>query len=121
MTLRQYTALALGAVAAWLLWQGIEVVMILTSRGSPLSDALLEPPTSLWRILAALIALDGAVLAALRIRFGAVLALIGSLLFAALGLVLMLMGTDVSIWLDEVIFGAVMVLLSGVLLALKRS
>jgi hypothetical protein len=121
MTLRQYTALAIGAVAAWLLWQGIEAVMILTARGSPLADALLQPPTSLWRLLAALITFVGALLAALRIRFGAALALTGSLLFAALGLVLMLMGTDPSIWLDEVIFGAVLVFLSSVLLALKRS
>lgn len=120
MTLRQYAGIALAAIAAWLLWQGIEAVMLLTARGSPLSDALLSPPTSLWRILAALFAFEGGLLAALRIRFGAVLALIGSLLFGALGLTLMLLGTDASIWLDEIIFAVVMLILSGVLLMRKR-
>ncbi|MFN3313958.1 MAG: hypothetical protein ACK46Q_10870 [Hyphomonas sp.] len=120
MTLRQYAGVALAVIAAWLLWQGIEAVMLLTARGSPLSDALLQPPTSLWRILAALLAFAGGVLAAARIPSGAVIALIGSLLFGALGLTLMLLGTDASIWLDEILFSAVMLILSGVLLLRKR-
>lgn len=121
MTLRQITGIAIALIGAWLLWQGIQAVMLLTSRGSPLSDALLSPPTSLWRILAALFAFEGGLLVALRIRFGGALALTGSLLFAALGFVLMMLGTDSSIWLDEVIFGSVLILLSLVALRLKRS
>lgn len=121
MTLRQYAGLALAVIAAWLLWQGIEAVMLLTSRGSPLSDALLSPPTSLWRIVAALFAFGGGLLAAFRMPFGAVFALVGSLLFFMLGLALMLAGTDASIWMDEMIFSAVMLILCGVLLLRKRA
>ncbi|MFN3912586.1 hypothetical protein [Hyphomonas sp.] len=43
--IRRIAAAALALLAAWLFWQGLSAVLIITSRGSPLDDALLQPPT----------------------------------------------------------------------------
>jgi hypothetical protein len=119
--IRRIAGAALALLAAWLLWQGIAAVDLIVSRGSPLDDALLQPPTSLWRILASGLALIGGALAALNIRGGAWLGMTGAILFAALGGALAAMGTDSSLWMDEVICGAVMIALAGALALMKRS
>ncbi|MFN7165320.1 MAG: hypothetical protein ACK4P2_10935 [Hyphomonas sp.] len=119
--IRRITAGALAVLSAWLLWQGIAAVDLIVSRGSPLDDALLQPPTSLWRILASGLALIGGLLAALNIKGGAWLGMTGAVLFAALGGALAAMGTDSSLWMDEVISGIVMIALAGALVFMKRS
>lgn len=119
--IRRIAGATLALLAAWLLWQGIAAVDLIVSRGSPLDDALLQPPTSLWRILASGLALIGGALAALNVRGGAWLGMTGAILFAALGGALAAMGTDSSLWMDEVICGAVMIALAGALALMKRS
>ena len=47
--------------------------------------------------------------------------MIGAVLFAALGGALAAMGTDASIWMDEAIAGAILVVLAAVLVVVKRS
>ncbi len=118
--IRRIAGAALAVLSAWLLWQGIAAVDLIVSRGSPLDDALLQPPTSLWRILASGLALIGGGLAALNIRGGAWLGMTGAILFAALGGTLAAMGTDSSLWMDEVICGAVMIALASVVAYVKR-
>lgn len=119
--IRRIAAIALALLAAWLFWQGFHAVQVIVSRGSPLDDALLQPPTSLWRLVASGLALLGGALAALNIRGGGWFAMIGAVLFAALGGALAAMGTDQSIWMDEAIAGAILVVLAAVLVVVKRS
>ena len=119
--IRTIAAILIALIAAWLFWQGAHAVQVIVSRGSPLDDALLQPPTSIWRLVASGLALLGGVLAALNIRGGGWFAMIGAVLFAALGGALAAMGTDPSIWMDEAIAGAVLVVLAAVLVVVKRS
>lgn len=119
--IRRILAGLMALAALWLLWEGIHPVQVIVSRGSPLVDALLNPPTSIWRIAAALLLLAGSALAALNLRWGGVLALIGAILFTALGALLALMGTDSRMWMSELVTGGILTLLSGALLFMKRA
>ena len=119
--IRRLAGGALALIALFLLWQGVSAVQLIVSRGSPLDDALLQPPTSLWRIVAAGLAALGGVLAALNIKGGGWFAVPGAILFAALPGAMAAMGTDSSLWMDEVISGGVMLVLAGALAFVKRS
>ncbi len=119
LTLRRIVGLALAVLSGWLLWQGLEGVLMMTSRGSPLAQAV--DLLNGWRILAAGIGVIGGLLAAASIRFGAVVALVGTLLFTGLAAAFVLAGADVSLWLDEVLGAAAMIVLTGILLFIRRS
>ncbi|MBD3769239.1 MAG: hypothetical protein IE925_03765 [Rhodobacterales bacterium] len=121
MVLRRLAGLALAAIALWLLWGGIHTVNVIVSRGSPLSDALLSPPTSLLRILGTFIAVLGGLLAAGGKRFGAVLSLIGVAVFVLLAASMVLSGADSSLWMDEAVFSGILVVLTGLLFTLPRT
>jgi hypothetical protein len=118
--IRTLTAAALLLLAAWLLWQGVSGVAMIVGRGSPLGDALMQPPTSLWRIVAASLALIGAGLAALKVRGGGWLALTGALLFAAMAGTMAAMGITSRMWMDEAIAGGLMIALAIGLITLPR-
>lgn len=119
LTFRRISGLALAAVSGWLLWQGLEGVLMMTSRGSSLAQAV--DLLNGWRFLAAGIAIIGGLLAAASVRFGAVVALVGTLLFGALAAAFILAGTDSSLWMDEVLGAAAMIVLTGILLFIRRS
>ena len=119
--IRKLAAGALALLAAWLFWQGISAVQIIVSRGSPLDDALLQPPTSLWRIASSGIALAGGVLAVLNIKGGGWLAMIGAILFAALAGVMAGTGADSRMWMDEAVTGVILIALAGLLAVFKRA
>ncbi|MFN4024440.1 MAG: hypothetical protein ACK4MQ_06395 [Hyphomonas sp.] len=117
-TIRRIAGLLLAGLSTFLLWQGLEAVIFLLSRGSPLAQAV--DAIGAWRIIAAAVGLIGGLMAAAAIRFGAVVALVGTLLFAALGAAFILFGADSSIWMDEVVGAAGMAVLTGILLFVKR-
>jgi hypothetical protein len=119
--IRRIAAAALAILAAWLFWEGLSAVLIIVSRGSPVDDALLQPPTSLWRLVAAGLAVIGGLLAALNVRGGAWIAMTGAVLFAALAGVMAGMGSDSSLWMDEAVSGGILIALAGVLVAVRRS
>jgi len=118
--IRRIAAAALALLAAWLFWEGLSAVLIIVSRGSPVDDALLQPPTSLWRLVAAGLAVVGGLLAALNLRGGAWIAMMGAVLFAALAGVMAGMGSDSSLWMDEAVSGGILIALAGVLVAVRR-
>lgn len=118
-SIRRIAGLALALICAWLVWQGLEGVMILTSRGSPLADAL--DMIVVWRIAAAGIGLVGGVLAALGLRFGALVALLGTIGFILLAAGFILSGTDSSLWMDEAAGALAMSVVTGFLLFTRRS
>ena len=119
--IRRVIGLGLAGLSAWLFWQGLDAVLMLTARGSPLSDALLSPPTGLWRLTATAILAGGGILVAARLPGGGVLAIAGALLYTALGATLALVGSDSSIWMDEVTFSAIVLILSAAALLIRRS
>ena len=120
MTLRRLSGLILAALSAWLLWGGIHTVNVIVSRGSPLSDALLSPPTSLLRIVGTAIAVIGGLLAFLRLPFGALLSLVGVGIFVLLTALMVLSGASSVLWMDEAVFSGILVVLTGVLLSQPR-
>jgi len=119
--IRKLAAGALALLAAWLFWQGISAVQMIVSRGSPLGDALLQPPTSLWRIAASGLALVGGGLAVFNIRGGGWLAMTGAVLFAALAGVMAGMGAATRLWMDEAVTGVILIALASVLVFVKRT
>ncbi|WP_373005232.1 hypothetical protein [Hyphomonas sp.] len=120
MNSRTLAAAALTLLSAWLLWQGLSAVIMITGRGSPLGDALLQPPTSLIRILGASIILIGALLALAQRAGGALLAALGTVLFLLLPVLMAASGVDSNMWMDEAIFSAVLIALTIALFVIKR-
>lgn len=118
--IRRIAGVIVALIAAWLLWEAVFAVQLIVSRGSPLSDALMNPPTSAWRIVAGGLGVAGGGLAALRQPFGGVLGLIGGLLFIALAVVLAGATANGSLITSESLAGLGMVLLSGVILFTRR-
>jgi len=47
MSVRRIIGLVLALLGGWLFWGGAATVNMLVNRGSGLSDALMQPPTSL--------------------------------------------------------------------------
>lgn len=120
MNARMLAAAALSLLSAWLLWQGLSAVIVITGRGSPLGDALLQPPTSLIRILGASIILIGALLALAQRAGGALLAAVGTFLFLLLPVLMAASGADSAMWTDEAIFSALLIVLTIALFVIKR-
>ena len=120
MNTRMLAAAALSLLSAWLLWQGLSAVIMITGRGSPLGDALLQPPTSLIRILGASIVLIGALLALAQRAGGALLAAVGTVLFLLLPVLMAASGADSGMWMDEAIFSALLIALTIALFVIKR-
>jgi hypothetical protein len=120
MAVRNLAGFALAGLAAWLLWGGIHTVNVIVSRGSPLSDALLSPPTSLLRILGTFVAVIGGLLAGFGRPFGALLSLIGVGVFALLAATMALSGANSVLWMDEAVFSGILIVLMGLLFILQR-
>lgn len=120
MNIRILVGIALAFLSGWLLWQGLSAVMMITSRGSPLSDALLQPPTSLVRIVAACLVLLGALVAVAQRPGGAWLAAIGTVLFALLPIMMAATGTASHLWADEAVVSVVLIALTAALCVIKR-
>ena len=120
MFLRRLSGLVLAGVAAWLLWGGVHTVNVIVSRGSPLADALLSPPTSLLRIVGTFLALIGGLLAFTGRPFGALISLLGSGIFVLLAAAMILSGANSVLWMDEAVFSGVLLVLTGLLLFQPR-
>ncbi|MFN7179614.1 hypothetical protein [Hyphomonas sp.] len=118
--IRRIAGAIVALIAAWMLWDAIYAVQLIVSRGSPLSDALLNPPTSGWRLVAGGLALGGGLLAALRLPFGGVLGLIGGVLFIALAVVMASLSANSNMITPDSIAGLGVVIVSGVILFTRR-
>jgi hypothetical protein len=112
-------ALMLG-LGLWLGWEGLHPVMTIVERGSDLSSALFDPPTSIIRIVSATVMALGGLLVALKLKLGGSLATIGSILFGLLGALMAMSGADSGLWMDEVLFGLAAIALSVLILTLRR-
>lgn len=118
---RRLIGLGLLGLGAWLFWGGLEAVIAFTSRGGPLMSALMEPPTSLIRLVGSGLILLGGSLITLKARSGAAAAFVGALIFGGLGALLAAAGSDMGLWLDELIHGGIALVLATTALFLKRA
>lgn len=116
MDIRRLAGLLLAAFAGWLLWGGLQAVSMIVSRGSPLSDALFAPPTSVMRIAGTALAVIGGLLAFLRLPFGALASLIGTGIFILMTAAMVLSGASSTLWWDEAAFSGALLVLTGLLL-----
>ena len=120
MTLRRAAGLILLLIAAYLFWQGLDAVLYVMSLGSPLNDALMQPPTSLIRLTGAGLALIGGALATANLKGGAWLAAIGTVIFCLLTLLLAMNMVNPKDWMPEVIASIGLVIATGLLIFTRR-
>jgi len=121
MSIRRIVGLALALVGGWLFWGGAATVNILVNRGSSLSDALMQPPTSLVRLVATGLVLLGGLAIMAGKGFGRWIALAGILLFTLLAGLMVASGADPILWTDEAVISGVLWVLFVGLVVTKRS
>ena len=121
MSARRIIGLLFAMLGGWLFWGGAATVNLLVDRGSSLSDALMQPPTSMVRLVAAgLILLGGlAILAGKGV--GRWVTLGGILVFTLLAGLMVLSGADPILWTDEAVISGVLWALFAGLAVTKRS
>ncbi|MEH6741960.1 hypothetical protein [Hyphomonas sp.] len=121
MSIRRVIGLALALVGGWLFWGGAATVNILVNRGSSLSDALMQPPTSLVRLVATGLVLLGGLAIMAGKGSGRWIALAGILLFTLLAGLMVASGADPILWTDEAVISGVLWVLFVGLVVTKRS
>ncbi len=103
--LRSLTVKTAGLVALFValydLWMSLEAIRLITARGSTLSDALFDPPTSIIRIVACAFVLLGATLIIASKRIGVWILIPGTIIYAVLVLALATQSYGTSIWQFE--------------------
>lgn len=120
MTIRKILSVITLLAGAYLFWEGLSAVLLIVGRGSPLSDALLQPPTSIIRLVGAALVVIGSLLALVGQRWGHWSILIGTILIVLLAALMAAAGTDISMWRSEAIAGGLLSILTGLLLTRFR-
>ncbi len=120
MTTRRLIGVGLLLLGAFLFWQGLQPVLMITARGSSLSAALFEPPSGILRLVGAGLALLGGLLAALNIRGGALLAALGTLIFGALTALIVMATPAWANSVDDMTSSALLLIGSAALLFMRR-
>ena len=118
---RRLAGIVMLGLGLWLGWDGVHPVITIVDRGSDLTNALLNPPTSIIRIVSAALMVIGGALVAIKLKSGGTIATIGSVFFAILGGLMAASGADSGLWMDEVIFGLAAIALSVLILTLRRA
>jgi hypothetical protein len=118
---RRLAGLGLLVLGLWLFWGAVQAVLAFTSRGGPLMSALMEPPTSLIRLVGTGLMSVGGLMTVLKVRSAGAIGLAGAIIFAALGGLIAMTGADRSLWMDEIIYGGVAIALAVGILSLKRA
>ena len=121
MCVRRILGMGLALLGGWLFWGGAATVNLLVGRGSSLSAALLEPPTSLVRLVAAGLILLGGLAVLAGKGFGRWVVLAGVLVFTLLAALMASLGADPILWTDEIVISGVLWALFAGLLITKRS
>lgn len=120
MTIRKILAAITLLAGAYLFWEGLSAVLLIVGRGSPVADALLQPPTSIMRLLGSGLVIIGGLLALIGQRWGHWSILIGTTLIILLAALMALSGADISMWRSEAIAAGLLSILSGLLLTRFR-
>ena len=119
MLIRRLAALAGICVAAWMLWETVQPIQMQIGRGSDLVTELLNPPTSLIRLVATGLMILGGLLSLAALPGGAWVFSTGAVLFAAMT-GLMAASADYSLWRDEAVLAPFLLVICGVLVFRHR-
>ena len=118
--IRRVAGIAMLGLGLWLGWNGLNPVLMIMERGSDLSSALFDPPTSIIRLVSAGLMILGGGLIAISVRGGAILATVGAVLFGLLGGLMAASGADSELWMDEALYGLAAITLCFLILTLRR-
>ncbi|MEL6828812.1 MAG: hypothetical protein AAFO63_01620 [Pseudomonadota bacterium] len=118
---RLATSAAMLGLGIWLSYEAIRPVILIVDRGSPVYDALMQPPTSMIRIIGAGLMSIGGVLALLSKPGGGTVATIGAFTILGMSGLIAATGADASLWLNTFLYGVGAVLLAILLLTLRRT
>ena len=121
MPTRRWIAVILGLLGAWVFWGGLSPILRQIGLGSTLQYELFQDPASLLRLVASGLIVIGALIAGLGRSFGALAAMAGTIGILILTVAMIVMGADVSLWQDEVVYSALFLVLTLGLFAVKRS
>lgn len=114
------SAVMLG-LGIWLSYEAIRPVLLIVDRGSPIYDALMHPPTSLIRIIGAVLMTIGGFLALISKPGGGTTATVGACVILGMSGLIAATGADASLWVNTFFYGVAAVLLAILLLTLRRS
>jgi hypothetical protein len=103
-------------ISLFLFWRGLDAVLYAVQLGSPLSDAIMQPPTSLLRLIATGALVLGAVSALFGWRAGKWLIGLGILVWCLLAGLMALSGADSNMWKDEAISAVILIVLFGAMI-----
>jgi hypothetical protein len=119
---RRLAGIVIFAIGVFLLYRVFAASSAYVDRGASLSDYLFEsPPTGFIQLLGASMMTAGGILSALKVFGGGILGLIGSLIIALLGALLLMQSSLITDGLDEALYAAAGVLLSILILSFKRN
>lgn len=121
MSVRTLLSLLALMAGLWLFWEGLQAVIFITGRGSPLGDALFSPPTSIIRLVGSGLIILGAALLIAQQRIGQWLLSLGILLVALLAILMAASGADQSMWQGEAVAACVLAIFACLLGFVFRS
>ncbi len=120
MVLRRLAALVIFGIGAFLLYRVVDAASAYSARGGDFAGYLFEPPSGILQLAGSALMVVGGLLGALRIKGGAITGLVGSLIIAALGALLLSSTSDIQVGLDEALYAMAGILLSFLILTLRR-
>lgn len=119
--IRQLAGIVIFAIGAFLLYRVFAASSAFVERGGTYVSYLMEPPTGLLQLAGAGLMAIGGLLTALKVWGGGTIGLLGSLIIALLGGLLLASTSQITDGLDEALYAAAGVLLSILILTFKRN
>lgn len=119
MIVRQIAGLALLALGLWLGWGTLSTFLAYTSRGADAGAALADP-VFLVPGLRSGFAIFAGLLALVRWPGASLLAALATFLTALMGGLLALNGADSAMWIDDMVYAAILFLITCIFLLRQR-
>lgn len=118
---RRLAGCVVFAIGVFLLYRVYGAASVYMSRGASLTDYLFEaPPTGAIQLAGAALMTLGGLLTILRQMGGGIIGLIGALIIALLGAILLMQSNLITDGLDEALYATAGVLLSILILSFRR-
>lgn len=119
---RRLAGIVVFVIGVFLLYRVYAASSLYISRGASLTDYLFEaPPTGFIQLLGASLMTIGGMLTIVKAWGGGSLGLIGSIIIAILGALLLMQSSQITDGLDEALYAAAGILLSILILSFKRN
>ena len=116
---RRAFGLAVAAVCALLLWRSLEALLFQYRVTGTLDGAAADPAYAL-SVAGAGLGVAGGAMAMARLPAGGALAVLGGVIYSLFGWGALAYGADESLWLERLVFSALIVVLGAALLRMRR-